>query len=59
MSKEFYAIETKPITVTVGTRCLICDDVIALGYLQEAYPRICYECKKRLKKLLYKESEDE
>lgn len=58
MSEEFYTIETKPITFTVGTRCQICDSAISLGYLEEAYPRICYECKKRLKKLLYEGSEE-
>ena len=59
MSEESYTIKTKPITFTVGTRCQICDTDISLGYLEEAYPRICYECKKRLKKLLYEENEGE
>lgn len=59
MSEESFTIKTKPITFTVGTKCQICDKTILLGYLEEAYPRICSECKKRLKKLLYEESESE
>ena len=43
--------------VVAGTQCLICDEFIPVYEYQHAYPRICDECRKRLKKLLYKESE--
>jgi len=39
------------------TKCQICDDTIPLYYLEVSYPRICNECRKRLKKILYGESE--
>lgn len=40
---------------TVGTNCQICDAFILLVGARYDYPRICNECKKRLKKLLYPE----
>ena len=43
--------------IVAGTQCLICDEFIPVYEYQHAYPRICDECRKRLKKLLYKESE--
>lgn len=46
-------------TIVAGTKCLICDEFIPLYEYQHVYPRICNECKKRLKKLLYGESEGE
>ena len=55
---EVIEVDSSPVMVT-GTTCQICDEFIPLyGHLQ-AYSRICNECKKRLKKLLYGESEDE
>ena len=45
--------------MVAGTACQICDEFIPLYGHQQAYSRICNECKKRLKKLLYGESEDE
>lgn len=39
--------------------CLICDKPIPVISIRNAYPRICPECKKRLKEVLYgKEEED-
>jgi hypothetical protein len=39
--------------------CLICDKPIPIISIRNAYPRICPECKKRLKEVLYgKEGED-
>ena len=43
----------------VGTTCQICDGFIPVYDYRRVYPRICDECKKRLKKLLYGESEGE
>lgn len=43
--------------VVAGTQCLICDGFIPVYEYQHVYPHICNECKKRLKKLLYEESE--
>ena len=51
-------VDSSPITV-VGTECQICDGFIPVYEYQHAYPRICDECRKRLKKLLYGESEGE
>ena len=48
-----------PSRVVAGTACQICDEFIPVYEYQHAYPRICNECKKRLKKLLYGESENE
>ena len=40
--------------------CLICDKPIPVRGINDAYPRICPECKKRLREILYdKESESE
>lgn len=41
----------------VGTNCLICGSFIPIIDPSDAYPRICEECKKRLKKLLYEQPE--
>ena len=52
-------IEPVDISPTIGTSCQICDSfipVISTGY---GYPRICDECKKRLKKLLYEPQKEE
>ena len=41
-----------------GTNCQICDAFIPIASGRDSYPRICDECKKRLKELLYpKEAE--
>lgn len=45
--------------VVAGTQCLICDGFIPVYEYQHVYPRICNECRKRLKKLLYRESDGE
>ena len=37
----------------IGTTCQICDTFIPIFGATGGYPRICDECKKRLKKLLY------
>lgn len=38
--------------------CLICDKPIPVRGISDAYPRICPECKMRLKEILYgKETE--
>ena len=59
-------VDSSPITahlnpsrMVTGTTCQICDEFIPVYEYQHAYPRICNECRKRLKKLLYGESEDE
>lgn len=52
-------IEVEPHPCEVGTSCIICDGFIPLGfgcygsYIPTA--RICDECKKRLKKILYED----
>ncbi len=51
-------VDSSPIMVA-GTTCQICDGFIPVYEYQHAYPRICNECRKRLKKLLYGESEGE
>lgn len=33
--------------------CMICDEPIPIHSINNAYPRICPECKKRLKEVLY------
>lgn len=53
-------MEIMPIndTSTVGTECQICDAFIPLIGARASYsPRICDECKKRLKELLYPKEE--
>lgn len=46
--------------VEIGVLCLICDKPIPIRGISDAYPRICPECKKRLREILYgKESESE
>lgn len=45
--------------VVAGINCLICDGFIPVYEYQHVYPLICNECRKRLKKLLYGESEGE
>lgn len=35
------------------TSCQICDSFIPIISARDAYPRICDECKKRLKRLIY------
>lgn len=44
---------------TIGTRCQICDSFIPIINIKDGYPRICDECKKRLKKLLYELHKEE
>ena len=40
--------------------CLICDKPIPIISIRDAYPRICPECKMRLREILYgKECEQE
>ena len=51
-------VDSSPTMVT-GTKCQICDGFIPVYEYQHVYPRICNECRKRLKKLLYGESEGE
>ena len=43
----------------IGTSCQICDSFIPIIGLMDGYPRICDECKKRLKKLLYESQKEE
>ena len=42
----------------IGTSCQICDSFIPIAGT-EYYPRICDECKRRLKKLLYEPPEED
>ncbi len=45
--------------IEIGVLCLICDKPIPIRGISEAYPRICPECKKRLREILYdKENEN-
>lgn len=52
-------IEFEPHPCQVGTSCMICDDFIPLGFGNYVSyiptTRICDECKKRLKKILYED----
>ena len=43
----------------IGTSCQICDSFIPIISIKDGYPRICDECKKRLKKLLYETPKEE
>ena len=36
----------------IGTSCMICDEFIPLHFY-DSVPRICAECKKRIKHILY------
>lgn len=49
-------VDTSP--PMVGTNCLICDSFIPIIGASDAYPHICEECKKRLKKLLYEQPKE-
>ena len=51
-------IEAVDISPTIGTNCQICDAFIPIVSARNAYPRICDECKKRLKELLYPKEEE-
>lgn len=52
--------EIKPLAVTAAVNCMICDTPIPVYDYCVAPPvAVCGECRKRLKDLLYKESEDE
>lgn len=55
---DSYGEDSSPIMVG-GTKCQICDEFIPVYEYQHAYPHICNECRKRLKKLLYVESDGE
>lgn len=55
---DSYEADSSPIMVA-GTECQICDGFIPVYEYQHVYPRICNECRMRLKKLLYGESEGE
>lgn len=59
---NFETFEVEPHPYQVGTNCMICDDFIPLGfgYYSSYIPttRICDECKKRLKKILYEEKKE-
>lgn len=60
MSIPIKDMEIMPISdiSTIGTECQICDAFISLiGARDSYYPRICDECKKRLKELLYPREE--
>ena len=53
----FETIKVEPHPCQVGTSCMICDHFIPLGFgyygNYMTVTRICDECKKRLKKILY------
>ena len=42
----------------IGTSCQICDSFIPIISVMGGYPRICDECKKRLKKMLYESKKE-
>ena len=50
-------IEDVGISPTIGTNCQICDAFIQIVSAGDACSRICDECKKRLKELLYPKEE--
>ena len=52
-------IEAVDFSAKIGTSCQICDSVIPIIDIKDGYPRICEECKKRLKKLLYESQKEE
>lgn len=52
-SVDNVTIEVEAIPAPIGTSCQICDSFIPIISARDGYPRICDECKKRLKKLLY------
>jgi len=64
MSEDiFETIKVKPHPCQVGTSCIICDGFIPLGFgyygNYSSVTRICDECKKRLKKILYEDEQME
>lgn len=52
-------IKAADISAQIGTSCQICDSFIPIISIKDGYPRICDECKKRLKKLLYEPTKEE
>ena len=52
-------IEAVDFSAEIGTSCQICDAFIPIISATGGYPRICDECKKRLKKLLYEPQKEE
>lgn len=52
-------IEAVDIPAQIGTSCQICDSFIPIISIKDGYPRICDECKKRLKKWLYESQKEE
>ena len=52
-------IEAFDFSTQIGTSCQICDSFIPIINIKDGYPRICDECKKRLKKLLYESPEED
>lgn len=39
----------------IGTLCIICDRVIPIDYCYNPVTKICDECKKRIKKIIYED----
>lgn len=54
---DIVTTEAIDISPTIGTSCQICDSFIPIISTGYGYPRICEECKKRLKELLYPKEE--
>lgn len=53
---EQYKVVDEDHVYSIGTNCQICDVFIPIIGMRDA-PRICDECKKRLKELLYPKEE--
>lgn len=53
-------IKAVDFSTQIGTDCQICDSFIPIIDInKDGYSRICDECKKRLKKLLYEPPKEE
>ena len=59
MNMDSVKIEAADFSAKIGTNCQICDAFIPIINIKDGYPRICEECKKRLKKLLYESQKEE
>lgn len=44
--------------VQVVTKCLICDGFVPVFNVHDDHVRVCDECKKRLKRIMYPAAED-
>ena len=56
--KVFSEFIPEPVELAYGIPCMICNKVVLANQIP-AYPKICEECRSRLNKILYPESDPE